>query len=344
MITFPKHINRVLITGGSGFIGGNLVRRLLQKTNCKVFNVDKLGYASTLNIINSNLDFRRYKLFNIDLKNLKDIRNTIDMIEPDIVFHLAAESHVDRSILGPRIFLDSNVIGTFNLIESLLSYWNSLPSARKDFFKFIHVSTDEVFGSLGDKGLFSEKSPYKPSSPYSATKAASDHLVRSWYQTYGFPSIVTNTSNNFGPWQLPEKLIPVIILNAILSKPIPIYGDGKHIRDWIYVEDHIDALLKVASDGKVGNSYCIGGAQEKSNEEIVDLICDLLDHENNSNAPHKRFKIFVKDRPGHDRRYAIDNTKIRKELNWYPKHDFSKAIKCTVKWYLEHLDWCRKYN
>ena len=344
MITFPKHINRILVTGGSGFIGGNLVRRLLQETTTKVFNIDKLGYASTLNIVNSNLDFRRYKLFNIDLTNVKDIRNTIDIIDPDIVFHLAAESHVDRSILGPRIFLESNVIGTFNLLEVLLSYWDLLPSARKDAFKFIHVSTDEVFGSLGDKGLFSETSPYNPSSPYSATKAASDHLVKSWYQTYGFPSIVTNTSNNFGPWQLPEKLIPVIIINAILSKPIPIYGDGKHIRDWIYVEDHIDALLKVALDGKVGNSYCIGGGQEKSNEEIVDLICDLLDHENNSNAPHNRFKGLVKDRPGHDRRYAIDNTKIRQELNWLPKHDFSKAIKDTVIWYLEHLDWCKKYN
>ncbi len=342
MIAFSKPINRILVTGGSGFIGGTLVRRLLKETSHKVFNLDKLGYASNLEVVNNEFDLDRYQLLNIDLANHKDTKDTIDFIDPDIVFHLAAESHVDRSILDPRIFLEANIIGTFNLLESLVPHWKSLSSSRKDSFRLIHVSTDEVFGSLGITGLFSEESPYDPSSPYSATKAASDHLVKSWFQTYGLPTIITNSSNNFGAWQLPEKLIPVIILSAISKENIPIYGDGKNIRDWIYVEDHIDALIKVALNGTIGESYCIGGGQEKSNEEIVELICNILDSHNKLNAPHNRFKVFVNDRPGHDRRYAIDNQKIIKELNWSPKHDFSKAMLCTVKWYLENIDWCRK--
>tara|TARA_Y100001968_G_scaffold59618_2_gene50615 strand:- start:459 stop:1502 length:1044 start_codon:yes stop_codon:yes gene_type:complete len=343
MIPFSKSTNKVLVTGGSGFIGGTLVRRLLKETSLKIFNLDKLGYASNSNVINDSFDLKRYKLINIDLVNLKETQRVINLIDPDIVFHLAAESHVDRSIQGPRRFLEANIIGTFNLLDSLLTHWESLPLWRKDSFKLIHVSTDEVFGSLGKEGLFNEESPYNPSSPYSATKAASDHLVKSWFKTFGLPSIITNSSNNFGAWQLPEKLIPVIIMNAITKKPIPIYGDGQNIRDWIYVEDHVDALLKVALHGRVGESYCIGGNQEKSNEEIVELICHFLDKYNETNAPHNRFKINVKDRLGHDRRYAINIKKISQELGWYPKYDFEIAIESTVKWYLNNIDWCNKY-
>ena len=343
-MNFDRHFKRVLVTGGSGFIGGTLVKRLIRDTNVKVFNIDKISDSRNLDIQNKSFDFNRYQFLRIDLSNSEDTKSGIKQIDPDIVFHLAAESHVDRSITAPRIFLESNVVGTFNLLEGILPHWQSLSSIRKDSFRVIHISTDEVFGSLDSNGRFSESSRYNPRSPYSATKAASDHLVKSWFHTYGLPSIITNSSNNFGPWQFPEKLIPVIILNAISNKSIPIYGDGKHIRDWIYVEDHIDALLKVALRGKVGESYCIGGCQEKNNDEIVELICELLDVYNKSNAPHNRFKIYVKDRLGHDRRYAIDSTKIRKEVKWFPKYSFPEAISSTVKWYLRNIDWCNKFN
>ncbi len=343
MINFSKAFNRILITGGSGFIGGTLVRRLLKEKNLKIFNIDKLGYASNFDMFNEKLYLDRYKVLKIDLSNFEDTKTAIKLINPDIVFHLAAESHVDRSISGPRKFLESNVIGTFNLLEALRSHWELLSPTRKDFFRLIHISTDEVFGSLGPDGFFSEESPYNPSSPYSATKAASDHLVKSWNRTYGIPIIITNSSNNFGPGQFPEKFIPVIILNALLSKPIPIFGDGKNIRDWLYVEDHIDALIKISLTGKVGDSYCIGGQKEKSNEEIVNVICELLDRENYLNAPHNRFKIYIKDRLGHDKRYAIDTKKIKEEVNWVPKHDFLEALSFTVKWYLNNIDWCKKY-
>jgi len=343
MINFNKNINRILITGGSGFIGGTLIRRLLNNSDINIYNLDKLSYASNLEVINNKFDQKRYKLLKVDLTNKEETKKAIDEVNPDIIFHLAAESHVDRSIKGPRVFIESNIIGTFNLLESVLIHWQSLTSTRKKSFRFIHISTDEVFGSLGQNGLFSEESSYNPSSPYSASKAASDHLVKSWNITYGLPTIITNSSNNFGAWQLPEKLIPLIIINGISGKTIPIYGDGKNIRDWIYVEDHIDALIKVAQKGKIGHSYCIGGGQEKSNEEIVELICDLLDSHNKLNAPHNRFKVLVKDRPGHDKRYALNNKKIINELDWHPKHDFQKAISYTVNWYLENINWCKKY-
>ena len=340
---FSQYLNRVLITGGSGFIGGTLIRRLLKNTKLNIFNLDKFGYASNSEIHNQFNKLSRYKLLKVDLSNFEDTKMAIKVADPDIVFHLAAESHVDRSIAGPRIFLESNIIGTFNLLEALMPHWESLSMARKDNFRLIHVSTDEVFGTLGASGQFCEESQYSPNSPYSATKASSDHLVNSWHQTYGFPSIITNSSNNFGPWQLPEKLIPVIIINALLNKPIPIYGDGKNIRDWIYVEDHINALIKVALNGRIGDKYCIGGGQEKSNLEIVDLICKFLDYENKSNAPHSRLKLYVKDRLGHDKRYAINSKKIKEELNWKPKYDFSDAIISTIKWYTNNIDWCNKY-
>tara|TARA_Y100001968_G_C19426378_1_gene754615 strand:- start:98 stop:1138 length:1041 start_codon:yes stop_codon:yes gene_type:complete len=344
MINLPSHFNRILITGGSGFIGGTLIRRLIRNTEVKLFNLDKLGYASNLEIHNRYKHLDRYKLLKVNLSNYEETKAAVKLANPDIVFHLAAESHVDKSITGPTTFLESNVIGTFNLLQAIRPHWESLSITRKDKFKIIHVSTDEVFGSLGHDGFFSEESSYNPSSPYSATKAASDHLVKAWYRTYGLPSIITNSSNNFGPWQLPEKLIPVIVLNAMSNNPIPIYGDGKNVRDWIYVEDHIDALIKVALNGKVGESYCVGGGEEKSNEEIVELICYLLDCQNKSNAPHNRLKVYIKDRLGHDRRYAIDNNKIRKELNWYPKYNFDEAILTTVEWYIENINWCTKYK
>ncbi|WP_269625346.1 dTDP-glucose 4,6-dehydratase [Prochlorococcus marinus] len=339
-----KSLKRVLITGGSGFIGSRLVRRLINETNLKLFNLDKLGYASNLDKNNKDCDLNRYQLLRIDLSNFEDTKMAIKLADPDLVFHLAAESHVDRSISGPRPFLESNIIGTFNLLEALRFHWDTLPSIRKNIFRFIHVSTDEVFGSLGQSELFFEESSYNPSSPYSATKAASDHLVKSWNKTYGIPSIVTNSCNNFGPYQYPEKLIPVIIINAINNKPIPIYGDGKNIRDWIYVEDHIDALIKIALYGSIGESYCIGAGQERSNEEIVEMICGLLDRYNSKNSPHNRFKSYVKDRLGHDRRYAINNKKIREELNWSPKMKFIDSMKLTVKWYIENIEWCEKFD
>ena len=342
-MNLPISFKNILITGGAGFIGGTLVRRLMNETRSKIFNLDKLGYASNKDILGKYIDDNRYKLLNIDLFDLEETKTAIKLTDPDIIFHLAAESHVDRSITFPRTFLESNVIGTYNLLEAVMPHWESLSTDRKTSFRFIHVSTDEVFGSLGNKGFFSEDSPYNPSSPYSATKAASDHIVKSWYKTYGLPSIITNSSNNFGAWQLPEKLIPVSIMNAISNKPIPIYGDGKHIRDWIYVEDHIDALIKVALYGRIGDSYCIGSNQEKTNEEIVELICRLIDLHDKLNAPHNKLKVYVEDRLGHDRRYAINSKKIRQELNWYPKYDFEDAISSTVSWYLDNIDWCIKY-
>ncbi|WP_413677346.1 dTDP-glucose 4,6-dehydratase [Prochlorococcus sp. MIT 0916] len=343
-MNFTKSFKRVLITGGCGFIGGALVKRILNETNSKVFNIDKLGYASDKEMFSQYFDIDRYQFLKVDLFNIEDTKKAINFIDPDIIFHLAAESHVDRSITFPRIFLESNVIGTFNLLEAIMPHWDKLPADRKEFFKLIHVSTDEVFGSLGQNGFFSEESPYNPSSPYSATKASSDLIVKSWYKTYGLPSIITNSSNNFGPRQLPEKLIPLIIFNAISNKSIPIYGDGKNVRDWIYVEDHINALLKIALNGKVGEAYCIGGGNQRSNEEIFESICDLLDLNIKSNSPHNRLKVYVEDRLGHDRRYAIDYKKLKKELEWSPKYDFNQALSFTVKWYLNNIDWFGKFK
>tara|TARA_Y100001968_G_C19423282_1_gene752962 strand:- start:207 stop:1238 length:1032 start_codon:yes stop_codon:yes gene_type:complete len=339
MIPFSQNIKSILITGGSGFIGGALVKKLLEETNIKIFNLDKLNYASEYKKITNNNNTEKYQLFNIDLCNYKETKKVIEISRPDLVFHLAAESHVDKSIAGPKQFLDSNVIGTFNLLQALLIHWRALSKSRKKTFRLLHVSTDEVFGSVEGNSFFSEKSKYDPRSPYAATKAASDHLVRSWNNTYGLPTLITNSCNNFGPWQFPEKLIPVIIKNSLLSQTIPLYGDGKNIRDWIYVEDHIDALVQVILKGRTGESYCVGAGQLKTNEEIVAIVCSILDKHKEWNAPHIRFKKYVEDRLGHDQRYAIDNKKIVEELKWTPKYDFNKALCMTVRWYLDNPQW-----
>ena len=339
MSLFSKNIETILITGGSGFIGSNLVRKILKETDIKVYNLDKLSYASNDSISKEYKESNQYEFLKVDLYNEEDTKDAIKVSNPDLVFHLAAESHVDKSISEPNDFIKSNIVGTFNLLEGLLSHWDSISENRKKFFRLLHISTDEVFGSIKDGHLFSEETPYDPRSPYSASKASSDHLVRAWSNTYGLPSIITNSCNNFGPWQFPEKLIPVIIKNALYSKSIPIYGDGSNIRDWIYVDDHIDVLLEIIKKGTIGDSYCIGSGQQKTNEEVVQIICNFLDFYNKENAPHARLKKYIKDRPRHDKKYAIDNTKIINTLKWNPKYDFNKGIDLTVKWYLNNLEW-----
>ena len=333
---------KILITGGLGFIGSTLIFRLLKETNSKIFNIDKLIQKNNLLSINNqfnNYGKSRYQFFNIDLKDNEYLKNIFKESDPDIVFHLAAESHVDRSIESPRNFLNSNVVGTFNMLENTLFHFNNLPKNRKSNFKFLHISTDEVFGSLGKSGLFNESSNYKPMSPYSATKAASDHLVNSWFNTFGLPTLISNCSNNYGPRQFPDKLIPLIITNAINSKPIPIYGNGLNIRDWLFVEDHINALLLMADKGKPGSHYCIGGGQETTNLNICKKICNLLDDLKPQQFPYSSLIEFVNDRPGHDFRYGIDSTLIFEEIGWKPIFKFDQEIKETIIWYLRNQDW-----
>ena len=338
---FPRSVNRVLVTGGAGFIGGAVVRRLLVETDVHVFNLDKCGYASDFTSIEALPQaLSRHHGLRVDLVDAQATLDAVNEADPDLILHLAAESHVDRSIDGPGAFLESNVIGTFSLLQAARSHWESLPIERKEVFRFQHISTDEVFGSLGLEGRFCEDTAYDPRSPYSASKAASDHLVSAWHHTYGLPVVLTNCSNNFGPWQFPEKLIPVVILKAVAGEPIPLYGDGANVRDWLYVEDHVDALLQVASSGKIGRSYCVGGFGERTNREVVETICELMDQLHPQGAPHSRLITLVKDRPGHDRRYAIDSSRISNELQWQPRHDFRQGLEATVRWYLDHLDWC----
>ena len=334
---------RVLVTGGAGFIGGAVVRRLLAESGVIVFNLDKLGYASDLTGIRQQLTgsvAERYLLQKVDLVDAQATAAAVQQSDPDLVLHLAAESHVDRSIDGPGEFLASNVSGTFNLLQAIRRHWQALPSERQEQFRFHHISTDEVFGSLGESGRFSETTPYDPRSPYSATKAASDHLVMAWHHTYGLPVVLTNCSNNYGPWQFPEKLIPVVILKALAGEPIPLYGDGANVRDWLYVEDHVDALLLAARQGRLGERYCVGGSGELSNKELVVAICELLDHLHPEGGEHARLITRVADRPGHDRRYAIDPTRIRTELGWQPSYGFEQGLEATVRWYLSNLEWC----
>ena len=339
-----KPIKNILVTGGAGFIGSALIRKLLDETSFEIFNLDKISYSSDLSRIDSLFDNKpkkkeRYKFIQADLSNDKLTQKTISYANPDIIFHLAAESHVDRSIDSPKEFVNTNVVGTFNLLRAATSFWESLPEERKRNFGFYHISTDEVFGSLGKEGLFSEQSRYEPRSPYAASKASSDHLAKAWYHTYGLPVIISNCSNNFGPWQFPEKLIPLVIIKALKGENIPLYGDGSNIRDWLFIDDHIEALIKILELGEYGHTYCIGGNNEKTNKEVVNNICNLLNEYKPTNYSYHELIKNVIDRPGHDQRYAIDSTKIRKELGWLPKINFNDGLKKTVLWYLENLNW-----
>jgi len=334
---------KILITGGAGFIGGALIRRILKESDAKIFNIDKMGYASDLSFLDKigNSKERHFHL-DIDLKLFEKTNHAIQKIDPDLIIHLAAESHVDRSLENPRNFLESNIIGTFNLLEATRIYWEKLSFERKKAFKFQHISTDEVFGSALGNNKFDENTCYNPRSPYSATKASSDHLVRAWYHSFDLPIIITNCSNNYGPFQFPEKLIPLSILKAINNKPIPIYGDGKNIRDWLFIEDHIDAIVLAGTKGKVGESFCIGGNNEITNLSIMHLICSYLDEFIPKNKPHAKLINFVQDRPGHDKRYAINSEKIQQHLDWQAKTNLEEGLKITVKWYLDNLNWCEK--
>ena len=340
----PEGITRVLVTGGAGFIGGAVVRRLLTGSSATVFNLDKLGYASDLTSIDQLQAGPRHRFLRVDLCDAEATAAAVRTADPDLVLHLAAESHVDRSIDGPGAFMESNVQGTFHLLQAVRAHHDNLPAERQACFRFHHISTDEVYGSLGPEGRFSETTPYDPRSPYSASKAASDHLVSAWHHTYGLPVVLTNCSNNYGPWQFPEKLIPVVILKAAAGEPIPLYGDGANVRDWLHVEDHVDALLLAATKGRLGQSYCVGGSGERTNRQVVDQICSLMDALQPRGAPHAQLIALVRDRPGHDRRYAIDPTKISSELGWQPSQSFDQGLESTVRWYCNHLKWCQQMS
>ncbi|MFY1054435.1 dTDP-glucose 4,6-dehydratase [Ectopseudomonas khazarica] len=338
---------RILITGGAGFIGSALIRHLIRQTDHEVLNLDKLTYAGNLESLETVADSPRYRFVQADIADSEQVAATLAEFQPDAVMHLAAESHVDRSIDGPAAFIQTNIVGTYSLLESVRSYWLGLDAERQAAFRLHHISTDEVYGDLhGVDDLFSETTPYAPSSPYSASKAASDHLVRAWLRTYGLPVLITNCSNNYGPYHFPEKLIPLMILNALAGKPLPVYGNGQQVRDWLYVEDHARALLKVVSEGQVGETYNIGGHNEQKNLDVVHAICALLEEL----APQKPAGIaryeelitYVQDRPGHDLRYAIDASKIERELGWVPEETFASGLRKTVQWYLDNLDWCRR--
>lgn len=337
---------KILVTGGAGFIGSALVRYLINETEHSVINVDKLTYAGNLESLKSIEANARYHFEQVDICDAAKIEQLFQRYQPDAVMHLAAESHVDRSIDGPAAFIQANIIGTYTLLEAARQYWQALTDAQRQAFRFHHISTDEVYGALGETGLFTEDTAYDPSSPYSASKASSDHLVRAWHRTYGLPVIVTNCSNNYGPFHFPEKLIPLVILNAIEGKPLPVYGKGDQIRDWLYVEDHARALYKVVTEGAVGQTYNIGGHNEKTNLEVVKTICRILD-ELKPNHPgnitrYEELITHVTDRPGHDKRYAIDAGKINKELNWAPKETFETGIRKTVQWYIDNQAWWQR--
>jgi dTDP-glucose 4,6-dehydratase len=338
---------KILITGGAGFIGSSVVRHIINNTQDQVVNLDKLTYAGNLESLVSVSDSNRYTFEQVDICNRQELDRVFARHQPDAVMHLAAESHVDRSIDGPAAFIETNIIGTYQLLEAAKDYWKNLDDNRKAAFRFHHISTDEVYGDLeGPEDLFTETTPYAPSSPYSASKASSDHLVRAWKRTYGLPTIVTNCSNNYGPYHFPEKLIPLMILNVLEGKPLPVYGKGNQIRDWLFVEDHARALYKVVTEGKVGETYNIGGHNEKQNIDVVHTICELLDElQPAKNLPIKSYKeliTFVKDRPGHDIRYAIDASKIKRELGWVPEETFESGIRKTVEWYLNNLQWAHR--
>jgi dTDP-glucose 4,6-dehydratase len=341
-------IMKILVTGGAGFIGSAVIRHIIGDTDHSVVNVDKLTYAGNLESLAAVSDNGRYAFEQVDICDRVELDRVLRQHQPDAVMHLAAESHVDRSIDGPGEFIQTNVIGTFTLLEATRSYWSDLVPAAKESFRFHHISTDEVYGDLhGTDDLFTESTPYAPSSPYSASKAASDHLVRSWQRTYGLPTLVTNCSNNYGPYHFPEKLIPHVILNALSGKALPVYGDGKQIRDWLYVEDHAHALVEVVTRGVIGETYNIGGHNEQRNLNVVHTICDLLEElmpERKSAAldSYRDLITFVTDRPGHDARYAIDASKIERELGWKPRETFESGMRKTVQWYLDNEDWWQR--
>lgn len=338
----------ILVTGGAGFIGSAVVRHLINDTAHRVVNVDKLTYAGNLESLVDVADNERYTFEKVDICDAIEVKRVFEQHQPDIIMHLAAESHVDRSIDGPGEFIQTNVVGTYTLLDQARAYWSNLEDTKKQSFKFHHISTDEVYGDLphpdevepgSELPLFTEVTPYAPSSPYSASKASSDQLVRAWLRTYGLPTLVTNCSNNYGPYHFPEKLIPLVILNALAGKPLPVYGKGNQIRDWLYVEDHARALVLVALEGKVGETYNIGGHNEKQNIEVVHTICTILDEVKPKSAPYASQITYVQDRPGHDMRYAIDASKIQKELGWTPQETFESGIRKTVEWYLNNQSW-----
>lgn len=332
---------RILVTGGAGFIGSAVVRHIIRDTPHQVLVADKLTYAGNLDSLSPVSNDLRYAFVQADITDAPRMRELLESYQPDFVMHLAAESHVDRSIDGPGEFIQTNVVGTFTLLQAALGYWRSLPAAAQAAFRFHHISTDEVFGSLGDEGMFVESTAYDPRSPYSASKAASDHLVRAWHHTYGLPVIVTNCSNNYGPYHFPEKLIPLMIINALEGLKLPVYGAGANVRDWLYVEDHARALLAAVTTGEPGETYCIGGRCERKNLDVVEAICTLMDElaPNARIGPRKSLIHFVADRPGHDLRYAIDSGKIATELGWEPQETFESGLRKTVEWYLANRAW-----
>ena len=335
---------KIIITGGAGFIGSALIRKLIAESDWEILNIDKLTYAGNLESLSTISQSDRYQFAKVDINDRQSIRKLMQSFLPDGVIHLAAESHVDRSIDGPQDFIQTNVVGTFSLLEECRLYWNSLNGKKRERFRFHHVSTDEVYGSLGEEGLFTELTPYAPNSPYSASKASSDMLVRAWHHTYGFPTVTTNCSNNYGPYQFPEKLIPLVTLNALEKKNLPVYGEGKNIRDWLFVDDHAQGIKTVFEKGKLGETYNIGGLCEKKNIEVVTTICDLVDEIAPIAGFSRRSLItFVKDRPGHDLRYAIDASKIQKELGFRPHETFESGLRKTVMWYqAQSQEWCKR--
>ncbi len=335
----------LLVTGGAGFIGGNFVHFVLGLPNVRrVVTLDKLTYAGHLETLEDLAADLRHVFVQGDICDQALVAELLRTYRPRFLVNFAAESHVDRSIDGPAAFIETNIRGTFNLLDSARSYWAELPSEERQRFRFLHVSTDEVYGSLGAEGRFSETTPYAPNSPYSASKAASDHLVRAWHHTYGLPTLTTNCSNNYGPYQFPEKLIPLFIANALVGKPLPIYGDGGNVRDWLYVEDHCRAIWRVLEAGRPGEVYNVGGDSERTNLQVVDALCAALDElvPDSPWYPHASLKTFVPDRPGHDRRYAIDASKLKRELGWVPRESFDSGLRRTLSWYLQHQDWCHR--
>jgi len=334
-------MNTLLVTGGAGFIGGNFIHFAIRQGDVRVVTLDKLTYAGNLDSLASLKNHPRHRFVQGDIGDRALVRRLLQEHRPDAVVNFAAESHVDRSIDGPAAFIETNVVGTFNLLDCIRESWAELPGEARGAFRFLHVSTDEVYGSLGAEGRFTETTPYAPNSPYSASKAASDHLVRAWHHTYGLPTLTTNCSNNYGPYQFPEKLIPLMILKALRGEPLPIYGDGGNVRDWLYVEDHCRAIWRVLEVGRPGEVYNIGGESERTNLEVVDILCRLLDERlpQSPHRPHGGLKTFVTDRPGHDRRYAIDAGKVRGELGWTPMESFDSGLRRTVDWYLSNPDW-----